>query len=59
MKLGPGVVDEAARKLLRVADRVDPARHGPPAALAIITCRGYGYRRPDGVSVVPVGALAP
>ena len=59
MKLGPGTVDEAARTLLRVADRVDPARHGRPAALAVITGWGYGYRRPDGVSVIPIGALAP
>ncbi|HYO42014.1 MAG TPA: DUF4143 domain-containing protein [Candidatus Limnocylindrales bacterium] len=33
IKLGPGAVDEAARSLLRVAGRVDQARHGPPAAL--------------------------
>lgn len=59
VKLGPGAVDEAARTLLRVADRVDPARHGPPAALGVITGWGYGYRRPDGVSVIPIGALAP
>lgn len=25
----------------------------------IITGTGYGYRRPDGVQVVPYGALAP
>ena len=59
VKLGLGAVDEAARTLLRVADRVDPARHGPPAVLAVITGWGYGYRRPDGVSVIPIGALAP
>jgi predicted AAA+ superfamily ATPase len=59
IKLGPGAVYEAARTLLRVADRVDQERHGPPAALAVITGWGYGYRRPDGVSVVPIGALAP
>jgi len=27
--------------------------------LAVITGWGYGYRRPDGVSVIPIGALAP
>ena len=59
VKLGPGAVDEAARSLLRVAERVDIERHGPPAALVVITGWGYGYRRPDGVSVVPIGALAP
>jgi len=59
VKLGPGAVDEAARTLLRVAERIDTDRHGAPAALAVITGWGYGYRRPDGVSVIPIGALAP
>jgi len=59
VKLGPGAVDEAARTLLRVAERVDPERHGSPAALVVVTGWGYGYRRPDGVSVVPIGTLAP
>lgn len=38
---------------------MDADRHGAPAALAAITGWGNGYRRPDGVSVVPIGALAP
>jgi len=57
--LGPSAVDEAARSLLRLADRVDPVRHGRPAALVVLTGWGYGYRRPDGVCVVPIGALGP
>lgn len=59
VKLGQAAVDDAARSLLRVADRVDPDRHGPPATLAVITGWGYAYRRPDGVAVIPIGALAP
>jgi hypothetical protein len=59
VKLGQAGVDTAARSLLRVAQRVDAERHGPPAALAVITGWGYAYRRPDGVGVIPVGALAP
>jgi predicted AAA+ superfamily ATPase len=59
VKLGQAAVDAAARSLLRVAERVDAERHGPPAALAVITGWGYAYRRPDGVGVIPVGALAP
>jgi hypothetical protein len=59
VKLGQGAVDAAAANLLRLADRVDPSRHGPPAALAVITGWGYAYRRPDGVDVIPIGALAP
>lgn len=59
VKLGPAAIDRAAESLLRVAARVDPERHGEPAALAVITGWGYGYRRPDGVAVIPIGALAP
>lgn len=32
---------------------------GKPAMLGIITGFGYGYMRPDGVTVIPVGALGP
>ena len=59
VKLGQAGVDDGARSLLRVAERVDAERHGPPAALAVITGWGYAYRRPDGVGVIPVGALSP
>jgi len=59
VKLGPGAVDDAARSLLRLAGRVDTTRHGQPACLVVMTGWGYGYRRPDGVDVVPLGALGP
>ena len=59
IKLGLARVDEAARSLLKFADRVDTSRCGEPAALGVIVERGYGYVRPDGVSVIPLGALGP
>lgn len=59
VKLGPGAVDAAAATLLRLAKRIDSARHGPPAALVVVTGWGYAYQRPDGVSVVPIGTLGP
>jgi len=59
IKLGQASVDRAASTLLRVSDRVDAERHGRAAALVVITGWGYGYRRPDGVSVIPIGTLAP
>ncbi len=59
VKLGQAAIDGAAANLLRLAGRVDTDRHGKPAVLAVISGWGYGYRRPDGVAVVPVGALAP
>ncbi|WP_454050990.1 ATP-binding protein [Cellulomonas sp. Marseille-Q8402] len=57
--LGPGQVDEAARHLLAFAAKVDTDRTGEPAVLAVITATGYGYTRPDGVVVVPVGTFGP
>lgn len=59
VKLGAGWVDEAARTLLKFADRVDTDRCGEPAALGVIVGSDYGYQRPDGVSVIPLAALGP
>ncbi len=59
VKLGEGRVDEAARNLLRLAERVDVERMGEPAALGVIVSSGYGYTREDGVGVIPVGGLGP
>lgn len=57
IKLGTGRIDDAVRALLKFAARVDPERCGEPAALGVIVGSGYGYTRPDGVAVIPVGAL--
>ncbi len=59
IKLGLSRIDDAARTLLKLADRVDTSRWGEPAALGVIVERGYGYVRPDGVSVIPLAALGP
>lgn len=61
VKLGsaPHIVDAAAAQLLKFAQRVDTTRCGEPAALLVITAGGYGYRRPDGVTIVPIGTLGP
>ena len=52
-------IEQAARSLLRLRDKVDTARIGEPAKLLIITATGYGYDRPDGTTVVPITALGP
>ena len=59
IKLGVARVEAAAVSLLRFAERVDTRALGPPAALGVIVGSGYGYRRPDGVSVIPCGTLGP
>lgn len=58
VKLGPGAVDDGAKRLIRVASHIDTEKHGQPAFLAVITGWGPAYRRPDGVLVIPIGALA-
>jgi hypothetical protein len=56
VKLGGDLIDEAATALTRLANtRI--AR--PPSALAVITGTEFGYRRPDGVWVIPLGCLGP
>jgi len=57
MKLGQSLIDEAARNLLSLANRVDLAVHGHPVALGVITGWGAAFRRDDGVWVIPVGTL--
>jgi predicted AAA+ superfamily ATPase len=57
IKLGPGQVEAAAAGLLRFRQQIDTRRTGEPAFLAVVCGSGYGYRRADGIAVVPVGAL--
>ena len=59
VKLGQGDIDKGAKSLLRVVEHVDADRHGTPAFMAVVTGWGHAYRRPDGVFVTPIGALAP
>lgn len=59
VKLGNGEIDAAAAQLLRLKARVDTSATGAPLALVVVTATGYGYRRQDGVTVVPIGALSP
>ncbi len=56
---GDRAIEAAARSLLRLRDRVNTDQTGEPADLIVVTAFGYPYRRPDGVSVVPVTALGP
>jgi uncharacterized protein len=59
VKLGQGQIDAAAASLTRFAERIDTASCGSPALLGVIVATGYGYRREDGVVVIPIGALGP
>jgi predicted AAA+ superfamily ATPase len=59
MKLGPSQVQAGVDSLLALQRRVTGNRQGEPASLNVITGWGYAYQRPDGVNIIPIGALAP
>ncbi|WP_419850955.1 ATP-binding protein [Candidatus Poriferisocius sp.] len=52
-------IEEGIRSLHRLRSRVDPDRSGTPSRLVIITASGYGFEHPEGVSIIPITALAP
>lgn len=57
VKLGGGAaIEEGARKLKRINKNIPGGRS---LALAVLTAVGRGYRRDDGVAVVPLTALGP
>lgn len=59
VKMNPAAVDAAAASLLRFKDKVDTAKTGEPAFLAVATTRSAALRRGDGVYVLPVASLGP
>jgi len=59
VKLGAGQIEDGARSLHRFARQIDTERSGSPAALGVIVATGYGYRREDGITVIPIGVLGP
>ena len=59
IKMNPDAVDAAAASLLRFKDKVDTAKTGAPAFLAVVTTRSAALRRGDGVHVLPVASLGP
>jgi uncharacterized protein len=56
---GPDAIDEAAAGLLKFAREIDTRRSGEPSALGVIVAGGYGYKREDGIQVIPITALGP
>ncbi len=52
-------IDEAARSLLKLRNKVNTDRVGEPSKLLIITATGYAFDRPDGTTVLPITALGP
>ena len=57
VKLGSGTIDDAAKHLKKLADRIDADHEGQASFLMVLTGTPTAYRRDDGVLVVPVGCL--
>lgn len=55
---GDKLIEEGARTLLTLRDKIDTDKMCEPAFLMVLTGVGdYAYRRDDGVYIVPIGCL--
>ena len=57
VKLGIGMLDEAANNLLKFNERIDEEKFNKPASLNIISGTGMSFTRPDGVNVISLASL--
>jgi predicted AAA+ superfamily ATPase len=57
VKLGMGAVDEAVVSLTRFKEKLTDKKQSDLISLNVIVGSGYTYSRPDGVNVIPLGAL--
>lgn len=57
VKLGTKQIEDAAKNLLALKDKIDQEQMGQASFLMIITGGEYAYKRKDGVLVVPLGCL--
>ena len=57
VKLGDEYIDEGAKNLLKLRDDINTEYMKQPSFLMVLTAGQFGYRRPDGVLVVPIGCL--
>jgi len=57
VKLGIGMLDEAANNLLKFDKSIDERKHRKPASLNIITGTGMSFTRPDGINVISLASL--
>jgi predicted AAA+ superfamily ATPase len=57
VKLGNKQIEEAAKNLLTLKEKIDEDKMGQASFLMVITGGQYAYRRNDGVLVVPIGCL--
>jgi len=57
VKLGGNEIDEAAKNLLTLRQKIDTNRMKEPSFLMVLYGGSVAYKRKDGVFVVPAGCL--
>lgn len=57
VKMGATEIETAAENLLRLRNKVNTDKMMEPSFLMVLTCTEFGYRRKDGVYVIPIGCL--
>lgn len=57
VKLGNSYVDEAAKNLIKLKEKIDESKMRKPSFLMVITGGQAAYKRDDGVLVIPIGCL--
>jgi predicted AAA+ superfamily ATPase len=57
VKLGSTEIEEGAKHLIELREKVDTAKVGEPSFLMVVTGGQFAYRRNDGVLVVPIACL--
>ena len=57
VKMGVKEIEEAAKNLITLRDKVNLDKMQEPSFLMVLTSTEYAYRRKDGVYIVPIGCL--
>jgi len=57
VKMGAKEIETAAENLKTLRDKVNVDKMQEPAFLMVLTATEFGYRRDDGVYIVPIGCL--
>jgi predicted AAA+ superfamily ATPase len=57
VKMGAKEIEEAAKNLLTLRGKINLDKMQEPSFLMVLTCTEHGYRRKDGVYIIPIGCL--
>jgi predicted AAA+ superfamily ATPase len=57
VKLGSKGIEEGAKHLCELREKIDTSKVGEPSFLMVVTGGQFAYKRKDGVLVVPIGCL--